>query len=203
MAKITLDRETFKALASDTRLDILRTLDGKKLGLNDISKITKLNKATLHEHLSKLNQAGLVKKKEREGHKWVYYKLTWKGESLLHPENTKIVVLFTITFLALWAGIVQIIWYVKGTVLNVGQNILYSSEAEGDSIKSGVNESVIQTIDSIPENSRLFIDSSNGGMNLLYQNPIFLYIAFICFIIFTIVFCVAIWRLWKNKTPKL
>ena len=203
MVKVTLDREAFKALASDTRLDILRTLDGKKLGLNDISKATNLNKATLHEHLAKLNQAGLVKKKEREGHKWVYYKLTWKGESLLHPENTKIVVLFTITFLALWAGIVQIIWYVKGTVLNVGQNILYSSEAEGDSIKSGVNESVIQTIDSIPENSRLFIDSSDGGMNLLYQNPIFLYIAFICFIIFTIVFCVAIWRLWKNKTPKL
>ena len=85
MAKVTLDKETFKALASETRLDILRTLDGKKLGLNDISKATNLNKATLHEHLSKLNQVGLVKKKEREGHKWVYYKLTWKGENLLHP----------------------------------------------------------------------------------------------------------------------
>ncbi|MDX1740607.1 MAG: helix-turn-helix domain-containing protein, partial [Rhodothermales bacterium] len=36
-------------------------------GLNEISKITKLNKATLHEHLSKLNEVGLVKRKEREG----------------------------------------------------------------------------------------------------------------------------------------
>ncbi len=203
MVKVTLDRETFKALASDTRLNILRTLDGKKLGLNDISKATNLNKATLHEHLTKLNQAGLVKKKEREGHKWVYYKLTWKGESLLHPENTKIVVLFAITFLALWAGIVQMIWYVKGTVVNVGQNILYSGEAEGDAIKSEINESAFPAVDSIPENSRLFIDSGDGGVNLLYQNPIFLYIAFICFIIFTIVLCVAVWRMWKNKTPKL
>ena len=75
MTKLTLDMNTFKALASDTRLDILKALDGKKLSLKDISRITNLNKATLHEHLTKLNEAGLVKKKEREGHKWVYYKL--------------------------------------------------------------------------------------------------------------------------------
>jgi len=203
MAKVTLDKETFKALASDTRLDILRTLDGKKLGLNDISKATNLNKATLHEHLSKLNQVGLVKKKEREGHKWVYYKLTWKGENLLHPENTKIVVLFTITFVALWTGIIQMIWYVKGTVINVGQNIFYANEAAGDGMKAGTNESAVPAMDSIPENSRLLLDSGDGVVNVLYQNPLFLYIALACFIVFTIVLCVAIWRLWENKTPKL
>ena len=203
MAKVTLDKETFKALASDTRLDILRTLDGKKLGLNDISKATNLNKATLHEHLSKLNQVGLVKKKEREGHKWVYYKLTWKGENLLHPENTKIVVLFAITFISLWAGIIQMIWYVKGTVMNIGYDAFYENEAAGDGMKTGTNDSVIPAMDSIPENSRLLLDNSDGAMNVLYQNPLFLYIALACFIIFTIVLCVAIWRLWKNKTPKL
>ena len=67
MSKVTLDINAFKALASDTRLDILRTLDGKKMSLKDISNATNLNKATLHEHLSKLNEAGLIKKKEREG----------------------------------------------------------------------------------------------------------------------------------------
>jgi len=123
MSKITLDRDTFKALASDTRLDILRSLDGKKLSLKDISHITNLNKATLHEHLTKLNQAGLVKKNEREGHKWVYYKLTWKGECLLHPENTRIVVLFTTTFIALWIGIIQFFWYVKGSITNLGYDV--------------------------------------------------------------------------------
>ena len=98
MTKVTLDMNTFKALASDSRLDILRALDGKKLSLKDICTITKLNKATLHVHLSKLLDAGFIKKKDRDGHKWVYYKLTWKGESLLHPENARIVVLFSATF---------------------------------------------------------------------------------------------------------
>ncbi len=121
MPKITLDMNTFKALASDTRLDILRTLDGNKMGLKDISQATKLNKATLHEHLTKLAEAGLVKKKEREGHKWVYYKLTWKGEGLLHPENSRIVVLFTTTFISLFFGIIFLFQFIKGKIVAMAQ----------------------------------------------------------------------------------
>ena len=140
MTKVTLDMNTFKALASDTRLDILRALDGKRMSLNDISRATKLNKATLHEHLVKLNEAGLVKKKERDGHKWVYYKLTWKGEGLLHPENTRIVVLFTTTFATLFFGIVMLVNYVKGYIVGKAVNYIGSDstllyEAEG----SGIN----------------------------------------------------------------
>ena len=126
MTKVTLDMVAFKALASDTRLDILKTLDGKKMALKDISKATKLNKATLHEHLSKLNDAGLVKKNEREGHKWVYYKLTWKGECLLHPENTHIVVMFSLAFFALCAGIMNLVSYAKGAVVGRAVNFICS-----------------------------------------------------------------------------
>ena len=195
MAKITLDRDTFKALASDTRLDILRALDGKNLGLNDIAKATSLNKATLHEHLSKLHEAGLVKKKEREGHKWVYYKLSWKGESLLHPENTRIVVLFSTTFIALAIGIIQIVWYIKGNLLS-----FVSSYGDGYSYKTtpapeGVNNSAI--LDEMISTGR------GEGANNLIQDPMLLYIAIACFIVFTVVFCIAIWRFQKNKTPKL
>ena len=105
MPKVSLDVNSFKALASDTRLNIIRTLDGKKLSLNDIAQSTNLHKVTLHEHLSRLTEAGFIKKIEREGHKWVYYKLSWKGESLIHPENTRIVVLFSITFFTLFFGL--------------------------------------------------------------------------------------------------
>lgn len=204
MPKVTLDMNAFKALASDTRLDILKSLDGKKMSLKDISKATNLNKATLHEHLSKLHEAGLVKKKEREGHKWVYYKLSWKGESLLHPENTKIVVLFTTTFIALWVGIIQLMTYVKGTTINVGQEIAYGTFKSGVDMEA--NESLTphgsDGLNSITGNSREVLDS-NGGVNIFYQDPLFFYIALACFIVFTTVLCVAMWRLWKNKTPKL
>ena len=117
MSKVMLDKDSFKALASETRLDILKALDGKKLNLKDLCSVTKLQKATLHVHLTKLLDAGFIKKKERDGHKWVYYKLTWKGESLLHPENSRIVVLFSSTFFALFCGIIQLINFARGTIV--------------------------------------------------------------------------------------
>jgi DNA-binding transcriptional ArsR family regulator len=136
MSKLTLDMNTFKALASDTRLDILRALDGKKLSLNDICKATNLNKATLHEHLIKLNEAGLVKKNEREGHKWVYYKLTWKGEGLLHPENTRIVVMFSSTFISLLIAVILIVNFLQPIPIGIAETIndttyLYEVESAG------------------------------------------------------------------------
>jgi len=206
MSKVTLDMNTFKALASDTRLGILRALDGKKMGLKDISQATKLNKATLHEHLTKLNEAGLVKRKEREGHKWVYYKLTWKGECLLHPENTRIVVLFSATFVALAVGIIQMITYVKGTMVSAAPGIFLAGHTatldENRVVPFGPND-----IDGVVNNSKVADIStygeSNGAIDALYQDPLFFHIALACFAIFAVVLCVSIWRYRKNKTPKL
>lgn len=124
MVKVSLDLESFKALASETRLDILRTLDGKKMSLNDISKATNLHKMTLHEHLSKLTNAGFIKKIEREGHKWVYYKLSWKGESLLHPDNTRIAVMFSMTFISLLFGIYSFVNYIGQKLVTPPPNLL-------------------------------------------------------------------------------
>src|SRR4030042_3332046 len=123
MPKVTLDRETFKALASDTRLDIIRALDGKNMSLNDICKATNLNKATLHEHLTKLNEVGLIKKNGREGHKWVYYRLTWKGEGLLHPENSRIVVLFSTTFISLLIAVILVVNFLQPIPVGFAETI--------------------------------------------------------------------------------
>jgi DNA-binding transcriptional ArsR family regulator len=253
MTKITLDRETFKALASDTRLDILKALDGKNLGLNEIARVSNLNKATLHEHLTKLHEAGLIKRTERDGHKWVYYKLTWKGESLLHPENTKIVIMFTTTFIALWVGILGLIWYIKGTVTNFAYNVytlgdqaLLTGKAGGDSglllgsgqnamgapsfplglpdfLQNFINQAKLANEEGIPLNhhinvfensttpgsltagdgSRFVVDQSQGVIQAVYQNPMYLYIAVGCFILFTVLLSVAVWRLWVNRTPRI
>lgn len=302
MSKVTLDMSTFKALASDTRLDILKSLDGKKMSLKDMSVATKLNKATLHEHLAKLHEAGLVKRKERNGHKWVYYKLSWKGECLLHPENTRIVVLFATTFITLCVGIIQLMMYVKGRVTDISYNVYNFGEKvvltdpgttpdklkEGivrvgvdncdedfagsvltnvteigkgyiesdglsnvkdisfswDSMSYGVNNTVtnflhkiggnpsIPKLDSssIPfageganysavgsaggdtapviaptlgENTHFFIDKSEGVIQAIYQDPMLLYIAIACFTVCTVVLCIALWRLWENRTPKI
>ena len=270
MTKLTLDMAAFKALASDTRLDILKTLDGKKMALKDISKATKLNKATLHEHLSKLNEAGLVKKNEREGHKWVYYKLTWKGECLLHPENTRIVVLFSITFFTLCVGIMNLVSYAKGAIVGRAVNFigsdstaLYALEDSGSGLfKAGASPSFSQapianvplTNQTVNQLTQVFIDKAEikgvlgnsiweydldwaveeGARDVVYKShafettngitdemvlssgadvpssmvaivhdPALQYIAIACIVIFSVLICFSVWRLWKSRAQKL
>lgn len=90
-AKITLDQESFKALASDVRVGILKVLDERRQTVTDLSNHMNLSKPTLLEHLEKLQAAGLVKRVD-EGRKWIYYELSDKGKKILHPERVSIVV---------------------------------------------------------------------------------------------------------------
>ncbi len=87
---ITLDQESFKALASEVRVDILKRLDARRETVTDLSGLLGLSKPTLLEHLEKLQAAGLVKRVD-EGRKWIYYELSGKGRKLLHPERVAIV----------------------------------------------------------------------------------------------------------------
>ena len=251
MSKVMLDKESFKALASDTRLDILRALDGKKLSLKDICTITTLNKATLHVHLTKLLDAGFIKKKERDGHKWVYYKLTWKGESLLHPENTRIVIMFSVTFFTLFCGIIQLINFARGKVVGIASTPvgdtttrIFVTENISPSLFSQITNfkqvAVIpvqnQTIEqlsyelnnnadlrgivgntfsdseiqwkAVQTTSNMVFDNSDVTSNApavvaTVQDPALMYIAIACFIIFTIILCFSLLRLWENRIPKL
>jgi DNA-binding transcriptional ArsR family regulator len=88
-AKITLDQESFRALASDVRVEVLKRLDVRRETVTDLSNLLSLSKPTLLEHLEKLQTAGLVKRID-EGRKWIYYELSDKGRKILHPERVSI-----------------------------------------------------------------------------------------------------------------
>src|SRR5712691_5034431 len=88
-ARITLDQESFRALASDVRVGILKRLDVRRETVTDLSNLMTLSKPTLLEHLEKLQSAGLVKRVD-EGRKWIYYELSGRGRKILHPERVAI-----------------------------------------------------------------------------------------------------------------
>jgi DNA-binding transcriptional ArsR family regulator len=111
---ITLDRRAFKALASETRVEILKKLDGTQKTVSDLARDLDMNKATMFQHLEQLVDVGLVKKDSEEDRattvkeapnvapvqgppkKWVYYRLSWKGKNVLHPERVKIALALSI-----------------------------------------------------------------------------------------------------------
>jgi DNA-binding transcriptional ArsR family regulator len=111
--KITLDQESFKALASDTRIEILKRLDKSQMTVTDLANELQVNKSAVYKHLSRLLDAGLVKKLE-DNRKWVYYKLSMKGMHLLHPERVQIALMLSAAVLAITLAVSQIYIYLVG-----------------------------------------------------------------------------------------
>jgi DNA-binding transcriptional ArsR family regulator len=105
--KITLDRETLKALSADTRIEILKRLAEHKETLTDIAEGMKLSPSTVKEHLDRLSQAGLIEQIEGDT-KWKYYRLTRKGERLVKPYETNVLILLSASILFLVGSLLNL-----------------------------------------------------------------------------------------------
>ncbi len=110
--KITLDRESFRALASDTRVAILKSLGKRRKMLTELSKQMDMSPSTVKEHMDNLSKAGLVVQID-DGHKWKYYELTRKGENILNPVDTRIWIILSVSIL----GMIAVAWDVMRTSL--------------------------------------------------------------------------------------
>jgi len=102
--RVTLDQASFRALASEVRVEVLKKLDERRATVTDLANALELSKPTLLEHLEKLQAADLVKRID-EGRKWIYYELTGKGRKILHPEKVTIVVSLCLSIFLAAAGI--------------------------------------------------------------------------------------------------
>ncbi len=109
MDKISIDKKTLFALASETRIEILRKLDERRLTLTEIAEELEISKPAIKKHINKLEEAGLIRKKD-EGRKWIYYEITEKGEQILHPESrTKIIMMLFSAMMAVIGGLFEIL----------------------------------------------------------------------------------------------
>lgn len=118
--KVELDRSALFALASDTRLDLLRALQGERRTLSQLTEQLNVDKAAVHRHLKKLEDGGLVKKEEDHG--FIYYSLTWKARNLVSPgERTRVVVLLA-SAVAIVAIVVILVGYVAMMGMSGGED---------------------------------------------------------------------------------
>lgn len=104
--RVELDKKALFALASDTRMDILKSLQPNRRTVSQLAELVGVDKAAVHRHLKKLEEGGFVKREEDHG--FVYYGLSWKARDILSPnENTKIVVLITASIVLIGAVILM------------------------------------------------------------------------------------------------
>lgn len=116
--KITLDKESFKSLASGTRITILKSLDRRRKMLTELAKELKMSPSTVKEHMDNLCLSGLTEQMD-EGHKWKYYELTRKGKNILHPSETRIWIMLSISALAFIGIFYDMIRYAFSTSTHV------------------------------------------------------------------------------------
>lgn len=109
MDEITLTSAEFKALASDTRTGIIKILGNRNHTLSELSKKMSLAAPTVKQHLSVLEQAGLVACID-EGRKWKYYSLTKKGKKIVQPETpTSVLIVLALSALGMLAVLYAIL----------------------------------------------------------------------------------------------
>lgn len=100
-SELMLDKDQLKVLASDTRLEILKLLASRNHSISELAARLGHSKSTIHEHISRLVEAGLIERvNSGYANKWVYYRLTRRGMQLF-DKSRKIVVIIASFFVIL------------------------------------------------------------------------------------------------------
>ncbi|UCE80461.1 MAG: winged helix-turn-helix transcriptional regulator [Methanobacteriota archaeon] len=118
--RIELDKKSLFALASDTRLEMLKSLQPKRRTVSQLSEELGIDKGAIHRHLKKMEEGGLVKRYEDHG--FVYYGLSWKARDLMTPnENTRIIIVLS----AMWIfSVVAVFFLAAGIIAQTGPDPL-------------------------------------------------------------------------------
>ncbi len=85
-----LDFQSVKALASPTRIDILKESMEREATPTGLADELDRSKSTISSHLDKLTDAGLLEKESKDGRKRVIYRPTDKAEAITSGKERKV-----------------------------------------------------------------------------------------------------------------
>jgi ArsR family transcriptional regulator, arsenate/arsenite/antimonite-responsive transcriptional repressor len=127
-SEVILNKEIFEVLSSDKRIDILKSLNKRRKTNSELAREFSLQESTMHHHLMKLEEAGLIQSVDSKN-KWIYYELTSKGDAILNPDkDTRFTILISsiLTYIAAFAAFYTYISIPKLTSKPFDQSILES-----------------------------------------------------------------------------
>jgi DNA-binding transcriptional ArsR family regulator len=181
--KIVLDHTSFMALASESRIDVLKKLDERQMTLSELAKELEKSKPAVLKHLTKLVDAGLVKKLDDE-RKWVYYALTFRGKNLLHPERVKITLLLSTALLSLAGALVLLYQYTRGKLVPLAEKVNLETRDIPPGNQTAQNETLY--------------GSGDGFIGRITYDPELLHTGVILAIIAGVLIIAAIY-IWRNR----
>jgi len=148
--EIRLDRETFKALAAETRIDILKQLTKRRMTGAELAQASSLSPSTIKEHLDQLESARLIEQVD-EGRKWKYYALTFKGRQITTTERPSMRVWIVLGLSLLGLAFTTLnIFFLGGTFAPQGQNLFEAQSVDTFSAKSAYGSGDVATAFNVP-----------------------------------------------------
>jgi DNA-binding HxlR family transcriptional regulator len=179
--KVFVPAQTFKNLISEDTLHILQVLDKHMLSIDQLKKKTKIPSTRLHQQLQKLVESNVIKEKSKNA--TIHYKLSFKGTSLLHPENSRVMILFTASIITLSLSIGSMFHWATQTVQTREEPRFFLQESD-----KAVNEP-------------LSLLTTETAQNV--HDPLYSWIAIIGIMLFVVLISVTYWRYQKNKAQAL
>jgi DNA-binding transcriptional ArsR family regulator len=101
------------ALACGTRRDILKLLSERSMRPADLSRALAKDTSTISEHLKALARAGYIESVKRDGHKWVFYRLT-RASYGMFPDKRRNFVFMLMSFISLSLACAGMLLYLTG-----------------------------------------------------------------------------------------
>jgi DNA-binding transcriptional ArsR family regulator len=113
-----LKKEVAKALASDTKVAIMKSLAERRKMPAELSREKNLSPSTVTEHIKELERLGLVRR-NATGHKWVYYELTDMGKSIVSRPKipVQVFMMFCVGFVMVVASFASVTFTGAGAPL--------------------------------------------------------------------------------------
>lgn len=96
--KLILDKQTFKALSTDTRIQILKALHDKDKTATQLAQELGITNSSIKEHLDLLKNSQLIEQ-EDTNRKWKFYTLTLKAKRIVNPSQYAVTVGFYLSTL--------------------------------------------------------------------------------------------------------
>ena len=196
--KILIDRNTLKAISSDTRFNILKLLNKKIYTLSELSEKLDLKKSTITEHLKHLIDAGLIIKKE-DKRKWKYYSLSDKGKHLLQPKAITVYLAFIISLFASFSLITYFLYnFFNNSISKIflSKPLADKAMANTSNILNNTTEAIKSTAPTVTSKT-INVTSTNLSSSITLINKILIALIII-FVITTIVFFIIYLKKRKN-----
>jgi len=154
---LKFDISLLKALASVTRLNLLKTLALRRMTLSELSKSQDMHVSTIKDHLEILKSVDLVSICD-DGHKWKYYDLTTSGKYVVLPSKKEIEILLPISLVFILVGL-------KNQLFNA------LSFARGGGLQSEMMASVEKSADLVISASSEALDVSDSAIKSVSVLP--------------------------------